>query len=202
MDIRSLLDAPWVYRCYQALVGGPRSHRLFVQDFVRPFAGMRVLDIGCGPGDILDHLHDVEYRGLDASPGYVATARLRHGRRASFSCQQLSEADAGEPASYDLVIAHGLLHHLDDADARRLFRLAWAALRPGGRCCTLDGVFADRQSSVARWLIAHDRGRHVRTEPAYRAIARTAFPDVISTVRHDMMHIPYTLLIMECRKPA
>jgi SAM-dependent methyltransferase len=39
---------------------------------------------------------------------------------------------------YDIVMAFGVLHHLDDAEGRELFRGARRALKPGGRFVTLD----------------------------------------------------------------
>jgi hypothetical protein len=47
-------------------------------------------------------------------------------------------------------------------------------------------------------LLDKDRGKFVRTEPGYRAIATSVFPRVACTVLHDMFRLPYTVIIMEC----
>jgi SAM-dependent methyltransferase len=199
-DLRAMLDAPWAYRLYQSLVGGNRSHRLFVRDFVRPGPGARILDIGCGPADIIDCLPGVDYVGFDANYCYIATARRRYGALGEFACRRVDEEAIGRMAAFDVVIAHGLLHHLDDTEGRQLFLVARSALKPDGRFLTLDGVYVAGQSPLARYLIARDRGRHVRSESDYRSLAATVFSEVTLTVRHDMMYVPYTLLIMDCRK--
>jgi SAM-dependent methyltransferase len=96
------------------------------------------------------------------------------------------------------VIAHGVLHHLDDDQARTLFRVARRALKPGGRLVTYDGCFTPDQSAAARFVVSLDRGRHVRTREAYERLARGEFSEVRTFVRHDLVRIPYTHLIMEC----
>jgi SAM-dependent methyltransferase len=105
-----------------------------------------------------------------------------------------------EPSSFDLVMANGVLHHLDDAQAKAMLRIAGTALRPNGRLVTLDGCFVPGQSWVARTLLRMDRGKYVRTQPAYEALARSCFAQVEASVRHDLLNLPYTLLIMTCRQ--
>ena len=91
------------------------------------------------------------------------------------------------------------MHHLDDVAARRLFATAARTLRPGGRFVTLDGCFVDGQHPVARYLLRRDRGDHIRTLEAYEKLARPAFEHVESVVEHRYFHVPYTVIVMECR---
>ncbi|RKZ72106.1 MAG: hypothetical protein DRQ57_17815, partial [Gammaproteobacteria bacterium] len=49
------------------------------------------------------------------------------------------------------------MHHLDDAETLQLFKIAHAALKNGGRLITMDGVFMEKQSPIARWIISKDR---------------------------------------------
>jgi SAM-dependent methyltransferase len=60
-----------------------------------------------------------------------------------------------------VVPALGIAHHLEDAEAQRLFQIAYDALKPGGKLITFDGVWTDGQSPAARWLLARDRGLYV-----------------------------------------
>jgi SAM-dependent methyltransferase len=98
------------------------------------------------------------------------------------------------------VLATGILHHLDDRDATRLFEVARHALRPGGWLVTYDNVYIDNQNPVARWLIARDRGQAVRTQNGYEALARPLFPQIESVILHDTLRLPYTILVMRCVK--
>jgi cyclopropane fatty-acyl-phospholipid synthase-like methyltransferase len=106
-------------------------------------------------------------------------------------------ADYGE---FDIVLAIGVVHHLDDSHASNLFSLASRALVPGGRLLTLDGVYTDDQSVFVKRMLNNDRGKYVRTEPANKALATQMFSSVSTSVRHDLFRIPYTVLIMECTK--
>lgn len=198
LDLRRVLALPKMYSLFADVVGGD-SRRKYVDQYIRPGAGDRVLDIGCGPADILDYLPaTVSYTGFDGSPSYIDSARARFGARGSFFCELVDEKVIQRIGRFDLAIATGVLHHLDDADAVSLFRIAHHALVPGGRLITLDGCYTPEQSRVARYIISKDRGEHVRPAPAYEALARSVFADVQVFVRHDLMRIPYTHIIMQC----
>lgn len=190
---------PVVYRAWGRLVGGKDRAR-FAREHVRAEEGQRVLDIGCGPADILEYLPPVDYTGFDANPDYIATATRNYGNRGRFYCQRVSHESGAANEAFEIVLALGVLHHLDDAEAEQLFRLAHAALVPGGRLVTLDGVYVNGQNRIARLIIARDRGEHVRDERGYRAIADRVFSNVTPVVRTDLLNIPYTHLILECEK--
>jgi len=194
---RSILAFPAAYRLFSRLIGGD-YRSVFVNTYLRPRTGDRILDIGCGTGEILAHLPPVSYLGLDISPRYIAAATVRFGDRATFRCIRAGEARVEESGSYDLVMADGVVHHLDDGEARALFRLARAALKPGGRLVTKDGCFEKGQPAVARFLLSRDRGRFVRDRAGYLALATEMFPHVEAVLRNDLLRLPYTHLILEC----
>ena len=199
MRLSEALRVPKVYARFAQMVGG-RSRETYVRDYVRPGPHDRILDIGCGTADILKYLPaEVEYVGFDSSERYIDHARARFGARAQFLCRRVTRALLADFAGFDLVLANGVLHHLADEEAIDLFEVARAALVSPGRLITLDGCVVPGQSSVVRYLLAHDRGRFVRTEEAYLALARRVFSQVKSDIRHDLMRIPYTHIIMECR---
>lgn len=200
--MKALLEKPALYELFSRVVGAQSSRETFVKTYVRPRPGDQILDVGCGPADILDHLPGVDYFGFDISPSYIESARKRFGERGRFFCERVSEARAflEREGRFDIVLAIGILHHLDREEALDLFRLARRALKPGGRLVTLDPCYAPGQSPVARYLAARDRGQFVRNEEAYRELARAEFPAVTSSVRHDLLRMPYTHIILECAK--
>ncbi|MBX9585429.1 MAG: class I SAM-dependent methyltransferase [Gemmataceae bacterium] len=200
-SLKTILAVPAVYRLFGRVVGG-NARATFVREYLRPAAGDRVLDLGCGPGDLLAYLPPCDYVGVDLDPQYVAAARARYGDRGSFRCET-AEAVAGvEPGTFDLVIASGLLHHLTDEQADATLRVAHKALRPGGRFVSLDGCFVPGQSPVARWMLRRDRGRFVRDLPGYLQLAEAVFPAVRPAVRHDLLWLPYTHAVLECTRGA
>lgn len=201
LDPRRVLSSPLVYSAYRALVTGEKEHRVFAEEYVRALPGQRVLDVGCGPADLLDDLPEgVDYVGFDTSAAYIAQARRRHGSRGRFLTRRVDRAVVDElgAGSFDRVLAHGLLHHLDDDEVVEFFELARHALRPTGHLVTLDGCFVEGQSRAARFLLEQDRGRFVRDEPSYVALARRVFANVRADIRHDLYRIPYTLILLEC----
>ena len=197
-SITRVLEIPRVYQWFSNWVAG-NGRETYVREYVRPAAGDRILDIGCGPADIVRELpQGVEYLGLDASSEYIAAARSRFGDRATFECQAVSPDLAARYSGFQIVMANGVLHHLDDTEALDALRLARAALGGTGRFVSLDGCFVPAQAAAARWLLRLDRGKHVRTPDQYLSLARRAFGNVVPHLRHDLMRIPYTHLIMEC----
>lgn len=198
-NINKLLELSRVYQTFGALINR-RDRALFSREHIRAKDGDRLLDIGCGPGDVLMTLPRVEYTGFDLNPEYIETAQRLWGHRGQFYCKRISEESLAAHAGFDIVLASGVLHHLDDAEAEQLFRLAHAALNPGGRLIALDPCYVDDQSRVGRFLISRDRGQFVRDQPGYAAIAEKVFTNIRPFIRHDLLRIPYTHLILECVK--
>jgi SAM-dependent methyltransferase len=200
-SIRSVLSIPAVYQLWGNIVGGSTSIQTLVDEYIRPAPDSRILEIGCGPGTMVPFLPQTAYLGFDLSPEYIDDARRRFPA-ARFVCERVSRFSVGQCQSFDLVLAIGIVHHLDDAEAVHLFRIAHDALKPGGRLVTVDGVFTDNQSATARWLLKRDRGEHVRSKEQYLKIASQIFAEIRPVVRQDLLRIPYTHLILQCVRPA
>ncbi len=196
--LRSVLATPWIYSAFSGLVGASAARREFVRRYVRPAIGDSVLDIGCGPGDLLDFLPEVRYTGFDISQRYVEAARRKFGNRGEFICARVGDAAASPPDGFDVAIAFGVLHHLTDESALDLFREARQAVKPRGRLVTIDGCWDGDQSAGARWLLARDRGRHIRSAEDLVRLAGTHFDVVTAEVRHDLLRIPYSHVILVC----
>ncbi|TFZ03816.1 class I SAM-dependent methyltransferase [Ramlibacter humi] len=194
--IRACLNLPALYTAFQYAMGARSGWTYLARTHIRARPGDAILDIGCGPADILGYLPPVKYWGFDIDPGYIDSARRRFGENGTFTCKELSPADVAGLEPFDIVLATGVLHHMDDAVATGLLSTARAALKPGGRLVTIDPVFADGQSRIARLLIENDRGQNVRTKEGYEQLMRRRFDDVRVLVRHRRW-IPYTHCIME-----
>ncbi len=199
----TILEIPVGYRLFRWMVGGESAWKTHLAEYVKPVPGNKILDIGCGPADVLNYLPAVNYTGLDISPEYIRSAKKRFGARGRFCCGDVGLATIeGEQGTFDLVLATGVIHHLDDAQAARLLDLARLVLRPTGYLVTYDGCYVPQQSRAARWLLAQDRGKFVRTREEYLWLASARFSKVESHLRHDLLRIPYTQLIMRCCNPV
>ena len=96
--------------------------------------GLRVLDLGCGCGDLLDYLRSREaspsqYVGIEgvAELAEIASRRHAHIVCADFIAQpwRIREADA------DIVYCSGALNTLDDPDFHNVLRVAFDSARRG-----------------------------------------------------------------------
>lgn len=199
--LRAILSLPRMYDLVQDLVGAERLRRLLVRDHLRPNAGQRLLDIGCGTARILPHLPaEVHYVGVDLSPAYIDAARAQFAGRGEFHCVDVGQSTVRPFRDFDLALATGLLHHLDDHEVIAMLHTAREALAPGGRLTTIDPCFAPGQSRLAAFTIKRDRGQNVRTPDAYLQLARQVFPHAGVQVRNDLLRIPYNHAILECRR--
>ena len=200
--IRSVLSIPLVYETFQRVVGSDRVRRELIDKYVHPRAGLRVLDIGCGPGDLINYLPGVEYTGLDLSASYIASARRRFGDRGRFYAARVSDLDPAELGQFDVVIAKSLLHHIDEDEALHLFDSASAVLAEGGQLVTLDAAYTPEMSRASHFVVSRDRGQSILTPDGYEALARRAFRDVEVTVYHNLLRMPYTHIIMRSSSPV
>lgn len=200
--VRSVLSRPYVYELWSRIVGGEHGRSTLIREYVKPTSEARILDLGCGPGELLEFLpKSVSYVGIDLSEDYIGRARERFGKRAEFQVGDATSIDQNL-GDFDLVLAFGVLHHLDDDQAQGLFRGASRVLRQNGRAITVDPVFVAEQSRAAHLVISRDRGQHVRDQAAYTALAAASFPKVTSAVRDNLLRIPYTHCIIECEASA
>jgi SAM-dependent methyltransferase len=85
--LRGVLSSPLVYGAFQNLMGTRQGWVDFVQEFVRPSPGGRLLDIGSGPGEQLFYLPEMEYWGFDISETYIEHVKGEFGARGSFLCK-------------------------------------------------------------------------------------------------------------------
>lgn len=106
---------------------------------LRPLAPARILDLGCGGGDVTRALAlraasegvDLRLHGVDMSPRAVGHARQAADRLGvAVTYDTLHTTDQALPTGHDVVMCTLLLHHLDERDAVQLLRsMAHAARR-------------------------------------------------------------------------
>ncbi|MCP3903506.1 MAG: methyltransferase domain-containing protein [Planctomycetes bacterium] len=90
----------------------------------------RILEVGCGTGQILAELRPREGLGIDASPRMIEVARERAADRPELSFRELDAAGAEGLGEFDAVVSSDLLEHVDGW--RQVVSAMVAACRPGG----------------------------------------------------------------------
>ena len=195
------LKVPFLYNAFQAAVGATELRRRLIERYVRPKSGDKVIDIGCGPAPALQWLPEVEYVGLDINSECIALAQRTYGSRGTFVVGD-AQSVRGDSRfrDADIVMALGVLHHLDDQDAAFCFQFAYAALKEKGRFMSYDPCWIPNQGAISKYLMSMDRGRNIRSEQQYRQLAAKVFQNVDASMDTKPLLIPYVSIVLECAK--
>lgn len=126
-------------------LGVNRSNSRMVVEMARIRPGDKVLDVGCGSGNLT--LTARKYvgpsgsaYGIDAAPEMIDVARKkakRSGYEAVFELGLIENIPYPE-ATFDVVVSRLVLHHLPDDLKRKGFREIFRVLKPGGVCFLAD----------------------------------------------------------------
>jgi len=197
--LRSFLSVPIIYELFQRIMGAKRNRNYIIKKYFEPYDVKTILDIGCGPAEILYHLGDVDYFGFDISNEYIEYAKKHHNGKGHFYAKYLTEDDLEWLPKFDLVLMYGVLHHLDDDVVENIISLAYKSLKPEGRLLTIDAAYDQDQNFIAKYLVSKDRGRNVRTKDKYESFINKIFINNDVSIKHYRW-IPYTHCIMEGKK--
>jgi ubiquinone/menaquinone biosynthesis C-methylase UbiE len=191
--IAGIAHRPWFFRfSHMALVGRRAGLKQLVRRHL-PGAGHRVLDAGCGIGDLAD-LVDGEYVGVDASASYIEYARRHHGGRGqrTFVVGDITNLPFPD-RHFETSMIVNCLHHLSDhavtaavSEIRRVTR---------GAIIIVDADATPR-AAVPRLLMSLDLGSSMRTADALAGLIRQSLAiDEQVLFRNG----PFTLALFHCR---
>ncbi|MCI0558523.1 MAG: class I SAM-dependent methyltransferase [Nitrososphaera sp.] len=200
--LKKILSISWAYHSFQRLLGERKARRWLTENYLRLNGGEKVVDIGCGPGGVLNYLpKNVTYIGLDVNERYIKAAQRLFGERATFivgaACDFLGELDS-RLTSADVVLCNGLLHHLDDKEATEVLQLSKQVMSDKGRLVIIEPTFLAHQDVLSRWIIAKDRGRNVRYEKEWKDLIGRVFDCFSTAILTGLIRIPYVHIVIEC----
>jgi len=122
-------------------------------DLVRPVPGGRVVDLGCGSGELTTELHrrlgPAQTLGLDSSPAMLQRARPLAGGGLGFELGDIADFAGG---GWDVVFSNAALHWLPDHEA--LFGRLVGALADGGQLAVQMPANFDHPSHVVAAEVA------------------------------------------------
>lgn len=202
MNIKEILSIPQVYTFWQKkIMGDYKLREIYCNTYIKANAGDRILDIGCGPANMVSFLpENIDYIGFDESEAYIRNAKKKFPQKNySFFQERVNFAkDFNE--KFDIIMANAILHHINDEEAENLISFASRNLKNGGKLVTHDGCFTQNQSKIKRWLLKNDRGQFVRTKEEYFRLFANHFKEIKVSIREDLYNIPYSVIIFECFK--
>lgn len=156
-------------RVWLMFLGRVSTLRRLSLDLAALRPGERVLDVGCGSGDLaLAAARQVggagAVRGIDAAPEMVEVARRKARRRRLAVQFQVAAVEAlpFPDASFDVVLSSLMMHHLPGDLRRRALAEIRRVLRPGGRMLIVDLDAAGRlpRPWEPGWLVTRRHKLH------------------------------------------
>ncbi|RMG44751.1 MAG: class I SAM-dependent methyltransferase [Acidobacteria bacterium] len=144
--------------------------------------GQRILDIGCGRGEMVltCALRGAQAVGVDFSPHAVRLARElldKFNVRAATAIVQMDAADLGfTPNQFDRILMLDLVEHISEERLRRLIGQCHRLLKPGGRVVIHTGPTREfiRYGQRVKRLIARLRRQPVPAMVTWEGEARLA----------------------------
>jgi len=191
-----ILSSAFLYRLVQNIIGGTRARKLAIRklssviDFAKE---IRILDIGCGVGDVLSFLpNNVLYSGIDLSPRYINLAVATWGKRGRFYNGDVCSLKTNfSKKSFDVVLFLGVLHHLNDDEALCALLNAQECLRDDGFIYALEPAFVPNQSLSSLFFMKMDRGRYIRDIQEWKILCSKCFQLVQVDPLSNALRIPY-----------
>jgi trans-aconitate 2-methyltransferase len=161
-------------------------------DLVEPCPGGRVVDLGCGTGELTRSFHQRtgarSTLGLDSSPAMLERSAAHAGGGLEF---QLGDIGAWAPDEhFDVVFSNAALHWVDDHPA--LLERLTSALAPGGQLAVQVPANHDHPSHMVAERVASEApfrdalGGYVRTSPV---LAPERYAELLHRLGYGAQHV-------------
>ena len=197
--IYNILSKPFAYMLVQKLASGSSFQKNMVLKHIKKKNNINILDIGCGPAEILDVLPNCNYYGYDVDKTSIKYAKKKYtGKNIKFFCKKFNIKDIKKLPKFDFVLLFGILHHLSDMECIKLFKLIKKVLKKNAKILIIDPVYDERQNFIAQYLIVNDRGDNVRYSYEYVNLIKTSFKNVEYNTTFQKF-LPYTWHSMICK---
>lgn len=202
MRFVDVFDNANIYKIFQFSIMRRNTLKIIRDEVLKPDNVQNVLDFGCGIGYHSLEFPNSNYFGIEPIEGCIEKANAMHsGDRRTFLLGDHTALMEVPSSSYELIIAIGVLHHIDDEVASEFIKESYRILRPGGRLTTLDPVFHEEQSRLSKWIVGRDRGEWVRNVYDYQQIFNQNFSGVLSTrIFANLLRMPYDHVHLEVEK--
>lgn len=187
-----------VYDLFQTALGSSSVYGEYARNYLRLKDGYKVLDIGCGTGKLLDFLPDgIDFTGCDYSERYIEKAKTKYGEKGQWIHVDSNDLNSLFPTDkkFDVVMANGLFHHLNDAEVSGLVKTARSLLDHNGVFMSID-ICKSASNFLGNVLASVDRGKNVRDLIGYKQLVAREFTAVEAELKGGLSRLPYTYAII------
>jgi SAM-dependent methyltransferase len=167
--VEKVSDHPVLFIFFRSILENDfKAIRAVIRRHLKTGAGVRTLDLGCGPGEFAGEFKGGDYVGADLNARYIAHAQ--HTRPGAFVVADARKVDLPD-RRFDQILIFGLLHHLPDDDVRAVLSEARRLLAPGGRVLAIEDIPAISRLNLIGHLIHNvENGEHIRPPEEYRRL--------------------------------
>lgn len=201
MRIQNIFNNPFFYKVFQSAVSKRSTTWMIEKEWINGDDSSRVLDFGCGVGHYSKLFKDQVYLGIEPIESCVQTAnRFLSRENVEFRVGDHRTLSLLNDSSFDLILALGVIHHLNDEDFKVFLSQADRLLIPGGRLVTMDPVLHEKQSRISKWVVSKDRGEWVRENSDYVSNLENVFSVCRVKIYSGLLRIPYDHIFASVRK--
>jgi len=161
-------------------------------DLVEPCPGGRIVDLGCGTGELTRSLHErtgaADTLGLDSSQAMLERSAEHAGEGLAFELGDIAAWTPSEPV--DLVFSNAALHWIDEHD--ELFARLTDFLSPGGQIAVQVPANHDHPSHLVAEQVAREEpfraalGGYVRRTPV---LAPESYAQLLHRLGYAAQHV-------------
>ena len=123
---------------------------------------IKILDIGCGSGEISRFFNNLDYIGIDVNPDYIEFARKIYKKNFEvMNAQKLRF----KKRYFDYVVIIGVLHHIDDKNCNLILNEIKRVIKDTGKIIIIEDVNTQSKIDLLGNIIRKlDVGEHIRTQ--------------------------------------
>lgn len=140
-----------------------------IREFLRGNKPKTVLDLGCGTGILAPFFSKKAYLGIDIDKTSIDYAKKKHPGYAFETMDATKIVKFNK--KFDFILVVGVIHHLDDDDAKKFVEIIKLHLKKGGKTLVIEAI-----PPLWKWNIlgqinrAMDKGAFIRKLDYYKKL--------------------------------
>ena len=184
-QIYNFINSPLVYRIIQYIMSGTSFRNSIIKKNIKK-SNLKILDIGCGPAQILEQIPRCDYYGYDIDQRSIQYAKKKYRQKNyHFYCKKFNKTEIKKLPKFDFIIFFGILHHLSNKEADKMLTLCKRIMKKNSKLLTEDPILIEKQNVIAKFLIEKDRGTNVRQKKEYINLLKKHFKKIKNKVTHQ-----------------